>query len=305
MPRHRSVLTLVGAGLHVFLVSGCLGAAAGQKDLPLASDYLHEGDSKTLFDPNPQSAAPTPGRTTADRPPPPPPEKPAPKPVERAPEAIAPAPPPHDPPAVAALRAYLDNKPGAARAALNALLPVIASAGLSEMDSGPGGVDRVLEQIDLLTTTLRPRGSLALSKVCFTRHIEGFGLYEPLATPDSCPVFLSGLEGRPGERVQVYVEVQNLACRHVGPFWETAVASTVEIRSDSLVDDPNSRPRVMPRPARPDRSRSPRQDYFLNIQFHIPPRLPPGRYKMRVEVRDDITGRVQDRTLEFRVEAPR
>ncbi len=175
---------------------------------------------------------------------------------------------------------------------------------MREMERGPQGVGLVQENVKLLAETLRSREPLMLSKVCFTRNIEGFGVYEPLPAPDGCPVFQCGLDGRPGDRVQVYVEVRNFASRSVGPYWETALASTLEIRSNNVVG--NQEPRRLERPARPDRSLSPRQDYFLNIQFHIPPRLPPGRYKLRVEVRDEITARVnRDWILEFRVEAPR
>jgi hypothetical protein len=312
MPRRRWVLTLIGAGVHVLLVSGCVGALAAKNDLALMTDYLPEGDTATPFDPKPERVAPNPERTTVDHPPPPPPapEKPTPKPIERTPEVpgpIPPTPPPPDPPAIAALRAYLENRPVATSELLQLLWPIVASASMREMERGPQGVAVVQENVKLLAATLRSREPLMLTKVCFTRSIEGFGVYEPLPAPDGCPVFQCGLDGRPGDRVQVYVEVRNFASRMVGPYWETALASTLEIRSMSVVDDQGSRPPVvLRRPARPDRSLSPRQDYFLNIQFHIPPRLPPGRYQVHVEVRDEITARVnRDRILEFRVEAPR
>ena len=108
--------------------------------------------------------------------------------------------------------------------------------------------------------------------------------------------------------MQVYVEVRNFASRNTGGCWETALASKLEINN---VDNPSLKAEVlMRRPARPDRSLSPRQDYFLNIQFHIPPRLPPGRYQLKITVSDEVAaanGRIREpyRTLDFRVEPPR
>ena len=319
MPRRRWVLAVVGAGVHVCFLSGCMLGGAAKSGLPVVAEYMPEPDTLPLGDLRQETPA-----FVVQRPPaPPPPETPKPKLVEQSAEVVAPAPPapapqlPPDPPAVAALRAYLDPSSEAARkffarlgdtdrTVLDALAPVVASAGTGDLDHAtPAAIDQILRQVELLEDKLRERGSLTLSKVCFTRNLDGFGVYEPLAPPDGCPVFQGGLDGRPGERVQVYVEVRGFASRKAGACWKSALASTLEIRAISLVDDPASAPAVvLRRPARPDLSLSPRQDYFLNIQFHIPPRLPPGRYQLRVEVRDDLTARVRDRVLEFRVEPP-
>jgi hypothetical protein len=295
-----------------------MGALTAKNDLPQVTDYLPEGDIAALGDLRLQSPIPIVEHKTVEAPPPVP-QPPPPKAVEQSPEVTAqphsaPQLPP-DPPAVAALRAYLDPTSDAARElfarlsetdrfVLDTLAFVVARAGTGKLEHAtPAEIDQVLKQAELLEGKLRPRGSLALGQVCFTRHIEGFGAYEPLPAPDGCPVFLGGLEGRPGERVQVYVEVRNFGSRKVGPYWETALASALEVRSMNVVNDPDCR--VLRRPARPDRSLSQRQDYFLNIQFHVPPRLPRGRYQLRVTVTDDITSRSASGILDFRVEPPR
>jgi hypothetical protein len=60
-----------------------------------------------------------------------------------------------------------------------------------------------------------------------------------------------------------------------------------------------------------DLSQTPRQDYFLNFQFHVPAKLEPGLYVLRVTV-EDVTPaaganraeRTAERTLDFRVGPP-
>src|SRR5260370_40600682 len=104
---------------------------------------MPEGDLGTPFDPKLEIVSPL-SEPTAVRPPPPPPapEKPMPKPTERTADAPAPIPPTAapDPPAVAALRAYLDNRPVATREPLQLLCPVVASGSMREMERSPQGV---------------------------------------------------------------------------------------------------------------------------------------------------------------------
>jgi hypothetical protein len=119
---------------------------------------------------------------------------------------------------------------------------------------------------------------LQLDRLCFCSRIEGFGNYEALPAQHA---FQAGREGWPGEWVHVYAEVRNARSVVRNGVHETVLSTTLEIR------DANNQTVVgmNPEPYR-DRSRSLRQDCFLNIQFHVPPNLPPGNWTLVVTVRD-------------------
>jgi hypothetical protein len=241
------------------------------------------------------------------------------KPVEPAP-APAPTPPP-EPAAIRALRGHLERDEKAVREALqdldetdrkalSILLPIVASIGQGELAKE---LPTVLQQLELLADALRSRAPLTLGKVCFCRGIEGYGVYEPVPTSaEGMPVFVSGLDGRPGERVQVYIELRNFTTRKTGPCHETRLAGMLEIIPEvaGARDTAGQAAVRINRPAQIDQSLSLRQDYFLNFQFNIPPRLPAGRYLLRVTVRDELAPPAKPqgdawRLLAFRVEAPK
>src|SRR5262249_41084265 len=54
-----------------------------------------------------------------------------------------------------------------------------------------------------------------------------------------------------------------------------------------------------------DRSLTPRQDCFINFQFPVPSKVPPGEYTLRIQVRDDggPAPRAAERSLDFKVTA--
>jgi hypothetical protein len=194
--------------------------------------------------------------------------------------------------------------------------------GLNPQDMG-----MFLQQVEEISASLRTRAALLLPRVCFCRKIETFGVFDPLPNP----VFQAGVGMNPGERVQLYVEVRNFGRRECGRhYFETALASKLEIHPWRLLrtqteDAPGeiaaqgqSVPgkardlyAKMDFPTRYERSLTPRQDYFISFQFHIPPNLSPGHYTLSVEVRDDIgvdpatgKGRTAHSTVDFEVVGP-
>jgi hypothetical protein len=332
MARRRFASVLIKAGLTGSLLSGCAGSGPDVITGSTIPDAFLARRTSVL----PETATPEP--TPPPRPPEPIVEPPIPqiqmKPVEPAPEpapipvsapVVAPAPTSAatpEPPAILALRGHLGGDEKAVREALqdldetdrkalSILLPVVASIGQGELAKE---LPTVLQQLELLADSLRVRAPLTLGKVCFCRGIEGYGVYDPVATSaDGIPVFLSGADGRPGERVQVYVELRNFTTRKVGAYYETRLAGTLEIISEvagQRVSAGQAAVRIN-RPAQADQSLSPRQDYFLNFQFNIPPRLPPGVYTLRVKVRDELAPQGKPQAdadagpePKFRVEAP-
>ena len=196
---------------------------------------------------------------------------------------------PPEPRLVTALRNLLENRSaraledlqnfdGASRDLLLTLLPLAARIGDGGLDHAtPQETAVLLEELRQLEGMLRPRAALTLDKVCLCRKINGFGDCEPW--PEDHPFQAEG-DDRRGDRMQVYVEVRNFACRPNGALYETSLAGVVEIRDfkQGLVSRIDF-------PACLDRSQTPRQDYFINFQFHLP-RLPQGRYTLHVLVKD-------------------
>jgi hypothetical protein len=231
-------------------------------------------------------------------------------------------------PVVAALSCALQQNPQKARQLLDrpdrpdreqllALLQLAAGIGERDVEQmSPEEVAAALDRLRALARQLRRRAPLTLDKVCFCRRIESFGQYEPLSplpSHDHCE-FQAGSDGQPGERVQVYVEVRNFTSMHVQDHYETRLNSWLEI-----LDYPLDKPRVdgqgrqvvlMKLGTCIDVSQTPRQDYFLNFLFHVPARLPPGLYTLRVTVKDEAPTaagqkpRLARRSLDFRVCPP-
>jgi hypothetical protein len=258
-------------------------------------------------------AVPTPGGSAPsvkiDEPPPVAPDPPVMK-VEKAPE----------PPLVSALRDLLANRSataledlqafdGASRDLLMTLLPLAARISDGGLDHAtPQETAVLLEQLRQLEAVLRPRAALTLDKVCLCRKINGFGDCEPWPEDHA---FQAKGDDRRGDRMQVYVEVRNFTCRPCDAGFETSLAGVVEIRDFNQ--------KIVSRidfPACVDRSQTPRQDYFINFQFHLPCQpegrcMPEGRYTLRVLVKDvlaptasDASPRSASRSLDFLVGRP-
>jgi hypothetical protein len=238
-----------------------------------------------------------------------------------APNAAPPLPPTEPPPAprpdaplVAALRCVLNKHPDQARQVLEkdgrsdrelllGLLRLAGSLSEGEIEGlSPEEVAVTLEHLHVLAQRLRPRASLQLERMCFCRRIESFGQYDPLPISHA---FQAGSAGRPGERVQVYVEVRNFDSAARQNHFETKLNSALEI-----IDEQRRRVVVMNLGTCTDVSQTPRQDYFLNFQFHVPAGMPPGLYTLWVTVKDETPAgpghkvRVARQSLDFRVGPP-
>jgi hypothetical protein len=255
----------------------------------------------------PPEAAPT---VKLEAPPAPPP------PLSPAPAAPGPAdlpsgaPAPPEPPAVVVLRCLLDRRPLDAKLlegydrvsqeVLAAVLPLAALASEGGLErASPQETAALLDQLHQLENALRPRAALTLDKTCFCREIKGFGKYDPW--PEG-HVFQSGTDGCPGERMRVYLEVRNFTSRPSAGGYETALTTRLKIYDFRYPDKPIS---LLEPPLARDRSQTFRQDYFINVQFHLPPRLPAGRYTLRIEVCDALASdgapRAATRSLDFTV----
>lgn len=136
------------------------------------------------------------------------------------------------------------------------------------------------EQLHRLLTTLRPRLELSLGKVCFCEWVKAYGIYKPLPEDH---LFQAQHSQRPGDLVQLYVELNNFCSEPRDGYFETVFSSVLEIR-----DARGQLVRSFPFEDRkhPLRSRAPLHDYFKNYSFYVPD-LPAGTYTLIVQITDE------------------
>ncbi len=239
---------------------------------------------------------------------------------------------PRDEPLVVALRAYLQKHPPEALEALShyakanqdmLLVTLPFAARLTE-----GNIDKVspreaAELADLLQGVedrLRQRAALRIEKIMFCRKIDDFGVYQVRESVNGLATFEGGFEDQVGELIQVYAELRNVSSRQQGDRYETRLAGKVELIEFPIGDDPQGRSVYRRDFAPPPHiGQSPRRDFFVKCSFSVPRKVPPGRYQLRVEVRDitDLSTdpsslqaappphRVARQTLDLQVTEPR
>ena len=253
-----------------------------------------------------------PGQRVARNPTPdPPPATPAAvaKPPETPPRVEVAVPPP-DAPLVAALKAYLDDRPEAAadhlktldrpnQELLAQLLPTVAKlsrVGLSR--AGPVDYGLLAAQLETPLKSLAAKATLGIPKAVFCSSPSGFGQYRPLP---------EGHVYRRGHLAEVYVEVRNapsIFTHHpeFGDGFMTTLNSALRLRDAAgnvveLIDDRRLVPVLQS--VQRDFSRSPARDYYKAFRFAVPQR--PGRYTLTVEFLDPETGRAVSQSLSFEV----
>ncbi|HZT80580.1 MAG TPA: hypothetical protein VFA26_10170 [Gemmataceae bacterium] len=314
MARRHEALALA-ATLAAGLLSGCLtrppqccDPPAGWRGPPppdprsLGSPYQQgagapvpprDGDIKQVAYPKPALELPQ-HPPEGDRPPPPPDVPPR---VEPTP-LPQPTPAPADEPIIKALRCLLEKRPAEAVEALKGydpanqevllgVLPWLVRLTETNLDrASPQESAALLEQLDRLEERLRERSPLAIDKMCLCREVKRFGDYQPLPEGHA---FQAGVGGGWGEPVCLYVELRNFSSRPHGPLYETRLAGRVDLR-----DEKGQRVWVYDFPVEVDRSRTPRRDRFVRFEFQVPPKVPPGRYSLHLEIRD-VTGQASSR----------
>jgi len=183
------------------------------------------------------------------------------------------------------------------------ILPVVARVSEKPLESMNAEEVAVMQDtLERILETLRPRSVLVVNRMCFCESVKGFGLYRPL--PEG-HVFQAGSPSRPGDLVQVYVELRNICSECREHYHETLLCSYVEI-SDPR--DPKGRVLWKHRfddSKQPLRSRARLHDYYNNYSFYVPA-LPSGTYQLTIQVTDETrheTPRVARKSVEFKVGA--
>jgi hypothetical protein len=348
----RSALLTSVVGLGAALLTGCTTSRVFEidprdhvPDLPKfsagpLSPYHQQPDPL----PTPADAVKPVGhqKPAADEPPPVKKEEtpaplPAPPSVETPPATPRPTPaaPPQqqeskkaraDEPLVLALRAYLQKRPADALEALGryekanqdmllVALPFAARLTEGDIDKvSPREAAELADMVGGVEERLRQRAALRIEKMLFCRQIDDFGEFVPRGAVNGMPTFEGGAGDQPGETVRVYVELRNVSSRQHGDSYETRLAGSIE-----LLDFEGQSAYRKDFPPEQHRGQSARHDFFVNCSFSVPRRIPPGRYTLRVEVRDitnlpaDATGaqrsppphRVARQTLDLQVIEPK
>ena len=212
-------------------------------------------------------------------------------------------------PLTLALQAILDNRHAEALDHLKKydpatqelfirLLPLMADMCKKSVDKlSTAEVNALREQLMGLENSIRPRTELAIDKMCFCQQITAYGVYKTL--PDN-HAFIAGTPNRPGELVQLYVELGNFGSEPREGWFETRLASTVEIldgQGKTIWSKPFHDNK------KPYRSKTQIHDYYNNYRFYVP-HLPAGNYTLKLQVADESrpeVRRVANKTLDFRV----
>ena len=209
-------------------------------------------------------------------------------------------------PAVLAFKQILENKPEEASKTLkNGPAPnpeivefLLSAAGLILKNDvlNPKEASQALDMVGKAQEKLRTQAALNLENLQFCKDIHGFGSFDPLT---SSPGFQQGKGTQPGEKIMVYVEVENVHCSKDNGVYESMLSSNLEIH------DSNGKILNMAFPPRIDRSRAQRSDYHLTFQFRVPPKLQPGLYTLWVSVEETaISGQVPrscKKSIDFKV----
>lgn len=221
-----------------------------------------------------------------------------------------------DPPLVAAVRAYLDNRPDLALEHLRALdkpnqelmlqlIPAFVQASRMNL-AQPSSVDvgllvAQLESPNSPLAALASKAPLFVDKAVFCRDIRGFGRYSPFQEQTTL---------KAGQIVFLYVELRNTpsvrtATPSDGEVFETSLDCTLQIQDASggvvgLYDQKTAKMVPILHDPKRDITRSPLRDYFIAFQFPVP--VKPGEYAVTVGVHHSPTHRAVSRTIRFRAQ---
>lgn len=211
------------------------------------------------------------------------------KPTEHISTLLTPS-PAVDPPLVAAFRDYLEGRTDKAverikdlepanQEMILRLFPALKHASKADLRS-PGDAAMLGSQLAAAMEATARLSPMTIRKACFVWRVLQFGVFDPV--PEKHP-FLPGGAG------VLYLELQNapsVAARI--PAGGNGYVTRLECSYQ--LNDTEGKP-IAPIKTQPhtEYTRSPVRDYFLKIEFEVPPQ--PGNYTLVVELKDPATNR--------------
>ncbi len=229
-------------------------------------------------------------------------------------EPSAPEPPatsPKEPPLLAFMRLYLEKRPAEAVAQLSTfdktrqdlLLGLLSLAtGLTEGETNkiqPEQAVMILNKLASIAAPLKSTAPLMLSGACLCNIVKDFGQRQALPADHVYPQ---------GAHVEFYVEVQNFSNvrRRNGTYevWEVWLTSSADLCDSEGNLIPNTHIDYYKGGPEATQTSSPRRDYHRGYTLELPPSLPPGRYMIRLRVKDVPTERIATQTFTLTIGAP-
>jgi hypothetical protein len=176
------------------------------------------------------------------------------------------------------------------------LVTQVAKKSLKELSPQEVGVMRAL--VVGIDDVLRTRCELLITKMCYARRIDGFAQFEALPNEHA---FTAKSDDRPGELVQLYVELKNFASiKTAEDDYLTKLTCSLEV-TDSAAKKVWSH--TFDRNQTTHRRSARVNDYHGNYSFYVPA-LAAGTYKLTIQFVDETLPehrRVARKDLVFRV----
>lgn len=215
-------------------------------------------------------------------------------------------------PVVAAMECMLDDRHEDAlrhlqkydprtREFLQRVLPTLSLVARNNQ-LGPADVAALNEQFTSVKVYLQQLSDFSLSRMQFCESIKGFAVYKPLPADHE---FVAASGDRPGELVQLYVELRNFASEPKGGLFETLLSSQLEIQDAAGGKVWSHRFRTEDLKIV---SQSRLGESYQSFSFAVPPGLQPGTYTLWVTMADETrpgSPRVARSSLPIRIVSPK
>ena len=140
--------------------------------------------------------------------------------------------------------------------------------------------------LDEAVSHLRELGSLSVRNLAFCKNVYGYGAIEPY----DADVFA------PGERVSLYVEVENYHSKSTEKGYCTSLGSTYEI-----LDEQGKRVGGGEIPDVNDCCRSRRRDFHIQYGLVLPEKLSPGMYRLQIVIKDRQSDKMGNASAAFEI----
>ncbi len=198
---------------------------------------------------------------------------------------------------VSALNLFLKKRPREATAALKGyspqtqdyllrVLPTLATLEKTSIERlSPEEAAELQDQLENLVQTLRSRANLVIGEMCLCERIRGYGDYDPLPAGHA---FQPTRQGRPGDLVQIYLELRNFATEPRDGYYQTCLDTTIELFQDHQGKPVSVWKRSLQDGRTPLRSLTPRHDCFNKYTFCVP-NVGPGEYQLTIQIKDQTT----------------
>jgi hypothetical protein len=170
-----------------------------------------------------------------------------------------------------------------------AAAPALPTAALSTHTQPPAEQTTRLPKpapADNATDEAPQRDLLELHKLTFCKEVYGFGAYEPYESN----------RFKPAEQVSLYVELANYRSEPTKDGFLTRLGATYQI-----LDEHGERVDGGEFPDVEDRCRSRRRDFHIQYGLVLPDKIAPGKYRLRLALRDRQSDHVGQSTIDFEI----